>query len=325
MVLRGASARKLRLALTVSAIVVGVAFLSGTLVLTATVRQAMRQQVGTTAPGLDVEVTPVSGFGNRLSLTSSLAERISAISGVKVTQGEVLGPIVLVGRGGSDVSAVGVSLANSPGLRGFDLKSGRYPSGPGQVVLDDSTLKAHHWSTGDRISVAGTGPSQQFTIVGVVGADTAQGLQGTPVAAFTLPAAQQLLGLAGRYSEIAVTSGHGVTPSVLAGRIAKVVGPDYQVLTADQIENNAVSADFKAFSLLSSVLVVLGAIVLFVAAFLVVNTFSIVVAQRTRELALLRCLGRIARSAHELGARRGSGCRRRRSCARRRARDRSLL
>jgi putative ABC transport system permease protein len=290
-VLRGASARKLRLALTVSAIVVGVAFLSGTLVLTATVRAAMRQQVGTTAPGLDVEVTPVGGFANRVSLTTALADRVGSVPGAAVTEGEVLGPIVLVGRGQPSLDAVGVSVTNSAGLRGFDLKSGHYPSGPGQVVVDDSTLRAQRWAKGIEIAIAGTGPAQEFTIVGVVGPDTAQGLQGTPVAAFTLPVAQQLLGLAGRYTEIAVTAAPGVTPSALANRITQVIGPQYQVLTADQIENNAVTADFKAFSLLSSVLVVLGAIVLFVAAFLVVNTFSIVVAQRTRELALLRCLG----------------------------------
>lgn len=289
--MRGASARKLRLALTVSAIVVGVAFLSGTLVLTATVRAAMRQQVGTTAPGLAVEITPVEGFGNRVSLAASLGARVSVVKGVSISVGQVLGPVELVGSGQSKISAVAVSVASSPGLRGFALKSGHFPSGAGEVVVDDSTFKARHWSTGEQISVAGTGPSEKFTIVGVVGADTAQGLQVTPVAAFTLPAAQQLLGLTGRYTDIAVSAARGVTPSVLAARIAHVLGPQYQVQTAGQIENQAVAADFKAFSLLSSVLVVLGAIVLFVAAFLVVNTFSIVVAQRTRELALLRCLG----------------------------------
>jgi putative ABC transport system permease protein len=290
-VLRGASARKLRLALTVSAIVVGVAFLAGTLVLTATVRAAMRQQAGTTAPGLAVAVTPLQGFGRYVALPSSLAARISQIPGVATTQGQVLGPVALVGRHGTSIAASGVSIANSASLRGFDLKSGRYPTGPGQVVVDESTLDAQHWRTGDKISLAGTGPSQQFTIVGVVGAGTALGLQGTPVVAFTLPTAQRLLGLTGRYTEVEVSSDPGVPPTVLAQRIAQVLGPQYQVLTADQIEDQAVSADFKAFSLLSSVLVVLGVIVLFVAAFLVVNTFSIVVAQRTRELALLRCLG----------------------------------
>ena len=109
--------------------------------------------------------------------------------------------------------------------------------------------------------------------------------------ASTSSSAQKLLGLGGRYSEIAVAATAGTSSTLLASRISGAVGPGYQVLTADQLENLAVSADFKAFSLLSSVLVVLGAIVLFVAAFLVVNTFSIVVAQRTRELGLLRCLG----------------------------------
>ena len=76
-----------------------------------------------------------------------------------------------------------------------------------------------------------------------------------------------------------MTAARGVDPIGPGRQYRRVIGPQYQVLTANQIENNAVTADFKAFSLLSSVLVVLGAIVLFVAAFLVVNTFSIVVAQ----------------------------------------------
>ncbi len=289
--LRGARERKLRLALTVSAIVVGVTFLSGTLVLTATIRQAIRQQSATTESGLAVAVLPQPGYGSRPSVPSSLMAQIQAVPGVKATEGQVFGPVTMVGPGQPRIGGEGVSVARSSNLRGLALETGHFPTTPGQMVVDDATLKAQHWKVGEKIEIGATGAASDFTIVGVVGPDTAQGFEGDHVAGFDLSSAQKLLGLTGRYSEIAVAANPGNDPASLASRIAGSLGPHYQILTANQLENLAVSADFKAFSLLSSVLVVLGAIVLFVAAFLVVNTFSIVVAQRTRELGLLRCLG----------------------------------
>ncbi len=291
MVLRGARERRLRLALTVSAIVIGVTFLSGTLVLTATVREAIRQENATSEPGLAVAVFPQAGFGNRASLPSSLIVRIQAVPGTEATEGQVVGSIAMVGPGQGRLAAVGVSVARSRSFRGLELKSGRFPTGPGQMVVDDSTITAQHWRVGERIEVGAVTPASGFTIVGVVLPDTAQGLETDHVAGFDLSSAQNLLGLTGRYSEIAVATTPGTTPALLTSRISAAIGPRYQVLTSDQLQNLAVSADFKAFSLLSTVLVVLGAIVLFVAAFLVVNTFAIVVTQRTRELGLLRCLG----------------------------------
>jgi putative ABC transport system permease protein len=268
-----------------------VAFLSGTLVLTATVRQAIREQAGTAAPGLAVTVTPEAGSGDPPSLPGSLAKEISALRGVAETQGEVLGPVDLVGPGTAKLDGAGVSVGASSALQRLVLKSGRYPSGPGQLAVDQSTLQSRHWAVGDTVEVAAFGPESPFRIVGVVGEDISEGLQGKAIAAFSLPVAQSLFGLEGRYSEIEVSAKSGTTPEALASTIQGALGPGYGVSTSSQIENNAVSADFKAFSLLSTVLVVLGAIVLFVAAFLVVNTFSIVVTQRTRELGLLRCLG----------------------------------
>ncbi|MFZ0665618.1 MAG: FtsX-like permease family protein [Acidimicrobiales bacterium] len=280
-----------------SAIIVGVAFLSGTLVLTATVRAAMHVQASTTAPGLNVEVLPKEGYGGRVSLPDSLLARVAQIHGVARAEGEVEGPVELVGTDGTDVDATAVSVASSKVLRALHLKAGSYPVSDNQVVIDDATQQQQHWHIGQRIAIgaAGSGVSGNgattFTIVGIAEADAEQGLSGTPVAAFTLTEAQHLIGMGATLSSIAVNAVHGVGPNVLAARISETLGPGYQVLTAAQIQNRAVNSDFRSFSLLSTILVVLGAIVLFVSAFLVVNTFSIVVAQRTRELGLLRCLG----------------------------------
>jgi len=177
-------------------------------------------------------------------------------------------------------------------LQALQLKEGRYPSSPQEVMVNDSTFAAQHWRLGEQIQIGAAGSGARlFTIVGVSKDDAKQGLSGTPVAAFTLQTAQELLGMQGRYSEIDVADVPGTQVKQLASEISVVLGPGFQVLTSSQIQSRAVSADVRSFSLLSTVLVVLGAIVLFVAAFLVVNTFSIVVAQRTRELGLLRCLG----------------------------------
>ena len=285
------SARRLRLALTLSAIVVGVSFLSGTLVLTATVRQAIREQTGIQAPGLAVSVTPQIGYGSRPSVPASLAGRVRSLRGVKSVEGQVEGPVTLLKPGASSVTATAVSFDRSDAIEGLDLRQGRFPKNGHEVAVDNATMQSQGWKIGERITVGSDVPSSTFTIVGVIGADAAQGLSGTPVAAFDLQTTQHLLGLAGRFTEIDVSATNGTTGAALAARIEQAVGPRYSVLTASQIRSREVNYDFRSFSLLSTVLVVLGAIVLFVAAFLVVNTFSIVVAQRTRELGLLRCLG----------------------------------
>jgi putative ABC transport system permease protein len=270
---------------------VGVAFLSGTLVLTATVRQAIRQQTGSTARGLAVEVTPAEGFAIRPTMPMSAAATVAAVPGVAATQGEVLGPVVIEGQSKVATDAVAVSVSTSAAFQSLDLRQGRFPSSADEVDVDDATMRAQHWNIGEEVTVGAAAPSTRFTIVGIVAADASQGLSGVPVVALQLESAQRLLGLVGRFSEIEVSAGPGTTPAVLASSIAKVLGSRYEVRTAKSVREGETDADFRAFSLFSTVLVVLGAVVLFVAAFLVVNTFSIVVAQRTRELGLLRCMG----------------------------------
>ena len=266
-------------------------FLAGTLVLTATVRQAIREQTGATARGLAVAVMPAEGYEINASMPESVAATIAAVPGVAAIQGEVLGPVVMVGDSKAATSAEAVSVATSSAFQGLVLQHGRFPSSGDEVAVDDATMRTQDWSIGQVITVGSSVPSTRFTIVGVVATDGFQGLSGVPVAAFRLGTAQRLLGLAGRYSEVEVSARSKTTSASLASAIARVLGPRYQVLTAASVRDREVTADFRAFSLLSTVLVVLGAIVLFVAAFLVVNTFSIVVAQRIRELGLLRCLG----------------------------------
>lgn len=282
----------MRLALTVSAIVVGVAFLAGTLVLTSTVRAAMREQAGTTAPGLDIAVFPESGFAGRNAVSSSVIDEVSHVRGVTATDGEVQGAVELIGPHEAGVDGTAVSVALRAGFQTLELEHGHFPRAADELVVDDHTASAQHWRLGETIQVAAAGSSAHaFTLVGISKADAAQGLTGTTVAGFTLQEAQRLLAMPGRYSEIEVSTAPGTDEAAEARTVSSLLGHGFQVLTASQLQARAVAADFKSFSLLSTILVMLGAIVLFVAAFLVVNTFSIVVAQRTRELGLLRCLG----------------------------------
>ena len=288
MALHEARAHARRLGLVSAAIVVGVTFMAGTLVLTQTVRATTTAQTAADQPpGLD---TVVFGPG---SLPQEKVSEISAVPGVAGAAGVVSGYAQLLVGGrlvGSPQSAA-VSVPTVPRLRAGHLVLGHLPVTNGQIVVDASTFDAEHFRIGQRVPMVSSQPVRLFTIVGVLGGLSNPSSPNATLAGVSLTAAQQLTGLEGQVSEVFVSSSPGVGADTLAARLQRVLGPSYRVLTRS--DYSALVAAQASHNLLSfsTTLTVLVAIALIVGAFIIFNAFSLVVAQRRRELALLRCLG----------------------------------
>jgi putative ABC transport system permease protein len=304
--LKGIAAHKLRLALTALAVILGVSFVAGTYVLTDTISNTFTELFQTTTKGTDVAVRSRAaisspdqgGFQTRDPMPQALVEQVAAVDGVKAAEGSVSGFAQFIGKDGKPVTTggaptLGVSISSVPELRGAtELRSGRYPSGPGEVAMDAATARKHKFAAGDRVKVLLQGPARTFTLVGTIGFGQADNLAGATLAGFDLATAQQVLDRQGKYDEIDVVAAPGVSQEALRDRVAAAIDPRYEALTGKQLAKESADSISKGLGrFLSTALLAFAGVALFVGAFIIFNTFSIIVAQRTRELALLRCLG----------------------------------
>jgi putative ABC transport system permease protein len=160
------------------------------------------------------------------------------------------------------------------------------------MVVDAQTADKHGFAVGDRVKVLLQGPARTFTVSGIIGFGEAGNLGGATLAGFTLPTAQEVLNREGRFDEIDVVAAEGTTPEQLRDRVRAVLDPRYEVLTGEELSAaQAAAINDTIGRFLSTALLSFAFVALLVGAFLIFNTFTIIVAQRTRELALLRCLG----------------------------------
>jgi putative ABC transport system permease protein len=302
--LKGLMAHKLRLAATALAIVLGVSFVAGTYVLTDTITASFDSLFRQLTQGIDVAVRSQETFGStqtgevRDPMPASLLERIEAVDGVRVVEGSVTSYAQLVGKDGKPVTtggapSLGVSLIQDTAFTaGSTVRAGRLPSGPNEVAIDAKTAEDTGYQPGDQAKVLFQGPARTFTISGVIGFGEADNLGGARLVGFELPTAQEVLNRQGQYDEIDVAAEEGVTPEQLRDRVRAAVDPRYEVLTGQELaEDTAASINDTLGRFLSTALLSFAFVALLVGAFLIFNTFTIIVAQRTRELALLRCLG----------------------------------
>ncbi len=303
--LRGLLGRKLRAALTAFAIVLGVAMVSGTFVLTDTIKAAFSTVFTTVYQNTDAVITGKSAISTNNngngpttpSLPASLLPQVRGLSSVAEASGGVSDSAQLVGRNGKVISsggAPGLAFSYSPAGARFNpltLTSGRFPTSPDEVDIDASTASNHSYKVGDQIGVVARGPVEQFRIVGTVQIGGVSSLGGATMAIFTLPKAQQLFNKVGKYDQISVAAKHGYTPQQVVNQIKPLLGPSAQVRTG-QGQAQQASKDTSGFlNIFQDFLLAFGGIALFVGSFVIANTLSITIAQRTRELATLRTLG----------------------------------
>ncbi|MGB0097528.1 MAG: FtsX-like permease family protein [Solirubrobacteraceae bacterium] len=302
--LRGLLGRKLRASLTAIAIVLGVAMVSGTYVLTDTIKAAFSTVFQQAYKNADAVVTGKSAIGgdngNNVTVPSfpaSLLTRVQALPQVAQASGGISDQAHLVGHNGKVISrggAPGLAFSYNPAGQRFNpltLASGSYPNGPDQVDIDANTASKNHYSVGQQIGVIARGPVQRFRIVGTVKFASVSSLGGATMAIFTLPTAQRLFNKRGRFDQINVAAKPGVSPAQVVGAIRPLLPANAQVRTGQGQAQQATKDTSGFLNIIQSFLLAFGGIALFVGSFVIANTLSITIAQRTRELATLRTLG----------------------------------
>jgi putative ABC transport system permease protein len=304
--LRGLLGRKLRAALTAFAIVIGVAMVSGTFVLTDTIKSAFSTVFTQAYKNADAVITGKSAIGTSggggngpeiPSLPASLLTRVRSLPGVAQADGAIADQAQLVGRNGKVISSGGApGLAFSHDTAGqrftpLSLTSGNWPSAPGEVDIDASTASKKGFKVGQAIGVITRGPVQRFHIVGTVKFASVSSLGGATMTIFTLPEAQTLFQKQGRYDQINIAAKSGTSSAQLVSQVKPLLGPSAQVRTGQAQAAQATKDTSGFLNIFQDFLLAFGGIALFVGSFVIANTLSITIAQRTRELATLRTLG----------------------------------
>jgi len=300
--LRSVLAHKVRLLLTALSVVLGVGFMAGTYVLTDTMTSAFNDLIETGTAKVDLVVRSANAFqaqtnggaDEREPLPESVLSDIQAVDGVREAVGDVLGYAQIVDPNtGKVVGTLGPPTIGSSwnDLSGFEIRSGRPPQAPGEVVIDTATAESHSIAIGDRIQVLFEGPPGEFEVVGTAGYGEGGSLLGATLAMFDLPTAQQVMDRVGQYDTVSVVAADGVSTLDLQRRIEPTLPDGAEVITSAALASESQQQVDEGLGFFRTALLVFAGVALFVGAFIIFNTFAIIVAQRTRELALLRALG----------------------------------
>ncbi|MEO3824487.1 ABC transporter permease [Actinomadura sp. B10D3] len=295
--LRNLAAHKIRLVLTAVAVILGVAFVAGTLIFTDSMNKQFDELFSRVGANVAVDVRAkkvVDGDDDGMAaqpVPATVLKALQGVEGVKDPQGNVNGYAAVVGKDGKIVGTAQDGPpqigANWTGGGSYDLKSGRAPQGPNEVVIDARTAEKGELAVGDTTRVVTAGPPANMRIVGLV--DTGN-LMGATLTAFDTPTAQRLMLKPGYFSDIEMGS-TGVPESELRDRVARVLPAGMEAVTGEQLREESKSDIAQMMSFFRTFLLAFALISIFVGSFIIFNTFSMLVAQRTRELALLRAIG----------------------------------
>ncbi|HYX89055.1 MAG TPA: FtsX-like permease family protein [Gaiellaceae bacterium] len=304
--LKGLAARPVRAILTGLAIVLGVAMVTGSFVVTDTITKAFDSIFTSSYKHTDAVVSgrklvDYSNSGNA-TVSRSLLVKIRALPEVAAAAGAIIDlnndttNTKLIDRDGKAIQANGNPTfgfgldPSQPRFNPMHLVAGRWASGRHEVVIDSNTAKKHHFGVGDSIGAAAKGLREQFRIIGIARYGDVDSLGGATIAVFSIPTAQKLLRLDG-FTAISVAAKPGVSTPRLVKALEAAVPTNVQVKTAAE-QARSDKKDVQTFvSFIRGFLLAFGGIALFVGAFVIFNTLSITVAQRTRELATLRTIG----------------------------------
>jgi putative ABC transport system permease protein len=306
-VLKGLAGRKLRAVLTAFAIILGVAMVSGTYVLTDTLKAGFGQIFTSVYKSTDAVITGKSAIGIGQngniapSFDASLLAKVRALPDVAQADGGVgdtNGIVKLVGRNGKVIShgfAPGLAFSVNPdGNQRFNplvLVHGTWPRGPHEIGIDAGTASRDHYAVGQTIGAIGRGSVHEYRIAAVVKLGGVSSIGGGSMAIFDLPTAQQLLDRVGKFDSIYIAGEQGTTPAQLVREIRPILPAATQVRTGQGEAAKQTSDADNATGFLQDFLLAFGGIALFVGIFVIANTLSITVAQRAREFGTLRTIG----------------------------------
>jgi putative ABC transport system permease protein len=297
--LRGMTGRKLRTILTMLSIVLGTAMISGTFILRDQITGAYGSLISDSNKGTDVLLKKKTAFTTEDATTAgpipdSLVQTVSAVPGVARAEGQIeaSASVVVDGRFDDATSAGVASAVSSPFGQVFDYETGGAPSQTGQVAVNEKLADDESLKVGDRIQISTTHGLEPATLTGTFTYAGKKSINGSAVVMTTFADAQSWFDREGKTSTIHVAADSGVSPTELKNRIQAAVPKDVEVQTgteavADQTDQAAGGIN----DFLTPLLLAFAGAAVFVGAFIIFNTFSITVAQRVRELAMLRTIG----------------------------------
>lgn len=300
--LRGLLAHKVRLIATAVSVLLGVAFMSGTQVLTSSISASFDKVFADVYASIDVVVRSTNEvetpFGpERTRISESVLPSVTNVAGVEAAEGQIVGQIKVLNRENQPLVTAqgppnfGLNWLTSSSLNGWSLVEGVAPTTPTDIVLDVKTTKDGNFNVGDTVNVAVTNGVRSFTLVGVAKFGKLDTWGGAQAALFSTPTIQGLVGEPGMYDWISIAGKNGESQSQLSEAVSKVIPAGTEAITGKEFTEESQDAFQKIIAIFSTFLLVFALIALFVGSFIIYNTFSIIVAQRTKELALLRALG----------------------------------
>ncbi|MFD4699552.1 ABC transporter permease [Streptomyces niveus] len=302
--LRTVLAHKARLLMTVLAVMLGVAFVSGTLVFTDTLGNAFNKQSTKSYKDVAVSVTTYAsgdkapdGTEPPAGLSPEILDKIGAIDGVASVTPRVDG---FAGVADPDGKLIGNGWSNTgtnfaPGENGkdpaYEFSQGNGPTEAGQVALDKDTASRGEYKVGGPVRVSTNGPVKEYTLSGIFTTEDGAVNAGGSLVLFDPSVAQKLYLKPGYFQTANVTAAPGASDTKIRGEIESLVPDDSEVQTGKQLADQQAADIERELSGINQMLLAFAAIALFVGIFLISNTFTMLVAQRTKELALLRAVG----------------------------------
>ena len=301
--LKGLAGRKIRALLTAFAVVIGVSMVSGTFILTDTMQKSFNGLFDASFEKTDAvirgkEIVKDSFSGSGVTIPETVLTEVRALPEVEAASGEVspqeANTADIIGEDGKAVARESTAAsydAENARFSPLKLKTGEWPQGEEQVVIDAGTAAKEHLEVGDAVQVAPGGHTRSFELTGIVSFGDVDSLGFASIAAWDVRTAQKLLDREGRFDSVSIAAAPGTSAQELVKAVQPLLPASLEVNdSAAQAKADAAELD-EGMGMVRKFLLGFAGIALLVGAFVIFNTLSITVAQRTREFATLRTLG----------------------------------
>ena len=298
--IRGLAARKARAILTAIAVLLGVAMVAGTYVLTDTINRSFDGIFEQASKGVDVTVTPRETVKTEDGqepppFDAGLLDRVRSVEGVERAEGAIFDIGSILDEKGKPIQTQGAPnfIASSISQRFSPLEytKGRPPRTADELALDQFTADKRGFEVGERVGVLGRVPAKRYKLVGVAKFGDVESFGGASMAVLTLAEAQRVTAKTGKFDEVRAAAASGTDPAGLRDRVREVLPRSVNVRTGREQAAQDSADNREDFSFLTTILLVFAGIAVFVGGFIIFNTFSITVSQRKREFGMLRTLG----------------------------------
>ncbi|MCP4307943.1 MAG: FtsX-like permease family protein [bacterium] len=294
-------AHKLRLALTALSVMMGVAFIAGTFIFTDTINDTFGQLFDDIYEGQDIIVQASTefdvGFSGPPPIDEEVLDLVVAVPGVEVAEGGVQSSATIFDKDDEGIiptgpPTLGASLTDDLRLAGnAGLREGRVPETGSEVAIDAATADSNDLVVGDVVKIETPVVTDTYEIVGIIRFGDSDNLAGATFAGFELETAQQVLDLEGQYSAITVIVEDGASVDVVRNSIAVALPEGVEAVSAADEAAEQSEALSESLGFLQNALLIFALVAVFVATFIIQNTFRIIVRQRQKELALMRAVG----------------------------------